>query len=117
MRRLNAWGWKMLVGLVLGVQARDIDCAFKLFHAEFLRQHPLETRGAMINAEILYKMKRAGYSSVEVGVHHHEPRGGHATAAKPRVIARALKELNTYAMRLRAMTPATQPRSALERPR
>ncbi|MFL5664960.1 MAG: glycosyltransferase [Ktedonobacteraceae bacterium] len=53
MRKLNAWGWKRLIGWVLDVHVRDVDCAFKLLHTEFLRQYPLETRGAMINAELL----------------------------------------------------------------
>ncbi len=35
MRKLNAWGWKMLIGIVLGVHVRDIDCAFKLLHTDF----------------------------------------------------------------------------------
>ena len=93
MRKLNAWGWKRLTGWVLGIHARDIDCAFKLLHTNFLHQHPLETRGAMINAELLYKLKRGGYTYREVDVHHLPRRGGRATGANPRVIARAFREL------------------------
>ncbi len=55
MRKLNAWGWKCLIGLVLDVHVRDIDCAFKLLRTSILHQYPLETRGAMINAELLYR--------------------------------------------------------------
>src|SRR6266566_1836286 len=33
-RSLNAFGWNVLVRLVLGLKLRDIDCAFKLFHRE-----------------------------------------------------------------------------------
>ena len=97
MRKLNAWGWKHLIRLVLGVHVRDIDCAFKLLRTDFLHRYPLETRGAMINAELLYKLKRAGYSYREVGVHHLPRRGGRATGASPRVIARAFRELFIYA--------------------
>jgi putative flippase GtrA len=93
MRKLNAWGWKRLIDWVLGVHVRDIDCAFKLLRTGFLHQHPLETRGAMINAELLYKLKRVGYSYREVGVHHLPRRGGRATGANPRVIVRAFREL------------------------
>ncbi|HET9920842.1 MAG TPA: glycosyltransferase [Ktedonobacteraceae bacterium] len=93
MRKFNAWGWKCLVGRVFGVHVRDIDCAFKLLHTDFLRQHPLETRGAMINAELLYRLTRAGCSYREVGVHHHPRLGGRATGARPAVILRALREL------------------------
>src|SRR5579884_3897154 len=70
MRKLNAWGWKILVGMVFGVYVRDVDCAFKLYRADFFREHKLETRGAMINTEILYKFTRAGYTFTQVGVRH-----------------------------------------------
>jgi putative flippase GtrA len=101
MRRLNAWGWKKLVGFIFGVHARDIDCAFKLFRAEFFRTNRLETRGAMINAEILYKLARAGYTCTEVGVQHLPRRAGKATGAKLSVILRALREMFVYAERWR----------------
>jgi glycosyltransferase involved in cell wall biosynthesis len=96
-RKLNAWGWKMLVRLVFGLRVRDVDCAFKLYPAEFFYKHQLETRGAMINTEILYKFTRDGYSYTELGVHHLPRRSGRATGAKPTVIARAFRELFHYA--------------------
>ena len=92
-RKLNAWGWNVLIRNVLGIHVRDIDCAFKLLRTDFLHQHPLATRGAMINAELLYQLKRAGRTYREVGVHHLPRQGGRATGANPRVIARALREL------------------------
>ena len=101
MRKLNAWGWKKLVGFIFSVHARDIDCAFKLFRAEFFRTNRLETRGAMINAEILYKLARAGYTLTEVGVQHLPRRAGKATGAKPTVILRALWEMFVYAEKWR----------------
>ncbi len=97
MRKLNAWAWKMVIRLVLGVKVRDLDCAFKLLHTDFLQHLSLETRGAMINAELLYKMKRAGYSYTETAVHHFPRHGGKATGANPRVIILALREFFFYA--------------------
>jgi putative flippase GtrA len=99
MRKINAWGWKTLVRMTLGVKVRDLDCAFKLFHTSFLRDHPLETRGAMINAELLYRLKQGGFSQKEVGVPHLPRLGGRATGAHPRVIARALRDLFVCARR------------------
>jgi len=96
-RKLNAWGWKMLVRLVFGLRVGDIDCAFKLYPGKFFHEHRLETRGAMINAEILYKFTRAGYTYTQLGVRHLPRRGGRATGAKPAVIARAFREMFTYA--------------------
>lgn len=96
-RKLNAWGWKMLVRLVFGLRVRDIDCAFKLYRARFFRENHLETRGAMINTEILYKFTRAGYTYTQLGVRHLPRRGGKATGAKPAVIARAFREMFVFA--------------------
>ena len=100
-RKLNAWGWKMLVRLVFGLRVRDIDCAFKLYRAKFFHEHRLETRGAMINTEILYKFTRAGYTYTQLGVRHLPRRGGRATGAKPSVILRAFREMFTYARKWR----------------
>ncbi len=101
LRKLNAWGWKLLARLALGVRARDIDCAFKVLRTSFLRRYPLETRGAMINAELLYKLRRAGCAYCEVGVRHFPRRGGRATGANPRVILRAFRELVFYTRKWR----------------
>jgi putative flippase GtrA len=100
-RKCNAWGWKQVIRLVLGVRVRDIDCAFKLFHTRLLRDHPLETGSALINAELLYKLARAGCVWKEVGVHHLPRQGGRATGANPKVILRAFRDLFTYARRWR----------------
>jgi glycosyltransferase involved in cell wall biosynthesis len=97
MRKLNAWGWKFLVRLVLGVSVRDIDCAFKLLHTQLLHESPLETRGAMINAELLYKLNQTHHFYKEIGVHHFPRRAGRATGAKISVILRAFGELFSYA--------------------
>jgi len=97
MRKLNAWGWKQLVKFIFNVGARDIDCAFKLFRADFFRTNRLETRGAMINAEILYKFARIGNTYTEVGVQHLPRKAGKATGAKPTVILRALREMFVFA--------------------
>jgi glycosyltransferase involved in cell wall biosynthesis len=110
MRKFNAWGWKMLVRLVLGVKVRDIDCAFKLLRTEFLHTYPLETRGATINAELLYKLIHSGATYREIGVTHLPRLSGRATGAHPRVIARALRDLFRYARKWQHMDyPSRQP--------
>ena len=99
MRKVNAWGWKKLVGLVFGVHVRDVDCAFKLYPSSFFRKNLLETRGAMINTEILYKFIQAGNTYTQVGVRHLPRHGGRATGAKLSVIMRAFRELFVYAFK------------------
>src|SRR2546427_550877 len=60
---------------------------------EFVRRHPLETRGAMINAELLYRLTRAGCTYKEIGVNHLPRLHGRATGARLSVILRAFREL------------------------
>ena len=116
MRKLNAWGWKILIGMVFGVYVRDVDCAFKLYPGKFFREHRLETRGAMINAEILYKFTRAGYTYTQIGVHHLPRRGGRATGAKLSVIGRAFRELVVFARKWhREEKQAERDKSRVER--
>lgn len=101
MRLLNAWGWKALVFLALGVHVRDLDCAYKVFRTDFLHANPPTTSGALLNAELLYTLNRVGATYREVGVRHLPRNGGRATGANVRVILRALRDLVRYAWRQR----------------
>ena len=116
MRKFNAWGWKVLVRLVLGINVHDIDCAFKLLRTEFLHTHPLETRGAMINAELLYKFIHSGATYREIGVTHLPRRSWRATGANLRVILRALRELFLYAHRWQRQEQIGQPSTQVNVP-
>jgi glycosyltransferase involved in cell wall biosynthesis len=70
MRLLNARGWNMLNRVFFGLHARDIDCAFKIFKRSLIQHLELKSEGAMINAEILIKLKRDGVLIKEVPVSH-----------------------------------------------
>src|ERR1051325_8598779 len=48
-RLLFAWGWNVLVRLVLGVKIRDIDCAFKMFNRRVFDRVQINSVGAMVN--------------------------------------------------------------------
>jgi len=100
-RRLNAAAWNRLVRLLLDVPVRDVNCAFKLFRRDVLIGLALESDGAMINTELLAKLRRAGHSIVEVPVTHYPRVGGEASGANPVVIARAFAELFRMYRRLR----------------
>ncbi len=93
MRRANAWAWNRLVRALFYVPVRDIDCAFKLYRREPLAAVDVESRGAMIDTEIMVKLARRGSAIVEVGVTHLPRTAGTARGAKPRVILRALREV------------------------
>jgi glycosyltransferase involved in cell wall biosynthesis len=92
-RRLNAWGWNVLVRLVLGLKIKDIDCAFKLFRREVFSNIRLETVGAMINTEILTLAQRGQMKIKEVPVSHYPRLAGEQTGANIKVIFKAFREL------------------------
>lgn len=93
-RRINATLWGMAVWLILGLEVKDVDCGFKLFKTQRLRElGVLKARGAVISAEILTRLRAADVTWQEVAVEHYERQGGSPTGARLRVIARALHEL------------------------
>ncbi len=93
LRLMNAKGWNLLNRIFFGLKVRDIDCAFKLFKAEVLRGMELQSRGAMLSAELLIRLMWRGLPFKEVPVSHFPNKTGHTTGAKPMVILRAFKEL------------------------
>ena len=92
-RKINAWAWTKLVGIVFGLRVRDVDCAFKLYKREIFDRIKLSSTGALIDAEILARAAGKGYRITQKGVHHYPRTAGVQTGAKPRVILRAFKEL------------------------
>ncbi len=119
LRRLNAWGWKRLVRLVIGLNGvRDIDCAFKLFPTALVRACKVTAQGAMVNTELLIKLKRMGAPMIEVPVRHFPRIHGSATGANLRVIVRAFQELLRLRLRMHEWrAPAGYPDEAIERVR
>jgi glycosyltransferase involved in cell wall biosynthesis len=91
-RKLNAYGWKLWSGLLFDVKVKDVDCAFKLFRREVFANFRIESTGALINVEILAKLKRLGCKLAEVGVGHYPRVAGRQTGAKLRVILKAFQE-------------------------
>ena len=93
MRRLNAACWGKLVRWMLSFKCRDVDCAFKLFKRRMFDGMVLKSTGALINAEILGRAARMGYTLKSIPVTHLPRIAGQQTGAKFSVIFRAFKEL------------------------
>ncbi len=93
MRLVNARGWNLLNQLLFGLHIIDIDSAFKLFRRDVIQSLPLKSNGAMVSAEMLIRLQRAGYSVKEIPVSHAPRRAGSPTGAKVSVIVRALREM------------------------
>jgi len=93
LRRMNAkcWGW--LVKWLLGFRCRDVDCAFKLYKREIFDRIELRSTGALIDAEVLARAAKLGYTITDTPVTHLPRIAGTQTGAKLSVIIRAFGEL------------------------
>jgi glycosyltransferase involved in cell wall biosynthesis len=92
-RKFNAFGWTTVVNLVFGLWLRDIDCAFKVYPRKLFDEIEMKSMGALIDAEVLARARRLGYTIGQVGVHHYPRTAGEQSGANLRVILRAFKEL------------------------
>ena len=92
-RLVYAWGWKVVVTLLFGYTARDVDCAFKLFKREVWERITVHSGGATFSAELLVKARACGYRIRELPVKHLPRLAGHPTGGNLRVIVRAFRDI------------------------
>jgi len=99
-RKLNAFGWNMLVRLLFGYLCHDIDCGFKLFRREILEHVTIVSNGAMIDTELLAGARARGFRIAEVPVTHLPRVAGEATGANLGVVVKAFRDLALFRRRL-----------------
>jgi glycosyltransferase involved in cell wall biosynthesis len=92
-RKLNAWLYNVFLLIFFRLHIRDVDCAFKLYRAEFFDKVELKSDGALIDAEVLIKLKKAGARIAQVGVHHYPRLVGEQTGSKLKVILKTAREI------------------------
>lgn len=94
-RLLAGKTWALSVFVLFGYWVKDIDCGFRMIKKSVYQKiSPLEsTRGAMINAEMLVKVKKKKFKIVQVGVNHYPRVGGASTGVRVNVIIKSYWEL------------------------
>ena len=93
-RKLNAKCFGLLTWLVFRVWVRDLNCAMKIFRRDlWQRIRPEHATGALFNAELFVRARRAGVRWKQVDVTHYPRRNGVQTGANPLVILRMFREL------------------------
>ncbi len=88
-------GWKLSLFAFFRLTLKDVDCGFKMVKREVLEKisHLESTRGAMINAELVIKAKKAGFKIGQVGVNHYPRLSGEPTGANIKVIIKSYVDL------------------------
>lgn len=95
LRKLFGKGWRLTLLAFFRVTFKDVDCGFKMIRKEALRKltHLESTRGAMINAELVIKAKKAGLKIAQIGVNHYHRLAGKPTGANLKVIIKSYADL------------------------
>jgi glycosyltransferase involved in cell wall biosynthesis len=92
-RKVNAWLWTQASRLLLGVGARDVDCAYKLINRRLLDGVELRGDAALISPELLMRIADRGARIVQLPVDHYPREHGQQTGAKLSVILASLAGL------------------------
>ena len=67
-RKLNAALYNIALFILFGLRIKDVDCAFKLYKRELFDKIEITSNGALVDAEILIKAKKLGYSIGQCGL-------------------------------------------------
>ncbi len=94
-RRLMGAGWHHLSSFVLGFNARDTDCGFKLFRREVIEHISPSLKGeyATVSPVLIALTQSSGYVCAEVGVSHFPRSAGEQSGASLKVAAGSLRDL------------------------
>jgi glycosyltransferase involved in cell wall biosynthesis len=92
-RVFNAWLFRLAVRILFGLRVRDIDCAFKLIRRDVIQACHLESNGALINAEMLIRLRAMRARIIEVPVTHLPRVAGTPTGARLSVILKAMRDI------------------------
>jgi glycosyltransferase involved in cell wall biosynthesis len=100
-RNITSFTYNLVLQLLFYLQYRDVDCAFKLVPKSLIEQINIESLRFFVDAELLIKAQRLGYSVTEMGVNHYHRDAG-LTTVKPSTIISTIKEMGWFYVRMRA---------------
>ena len=104
MRIFVAWAYNMLIRILFNLKVRDIDASFKLYKKKVFKNMTLKANTGLIDAEVLIKAQKFGFSIGQIGVAHYPRMKGQTSYemgrrnkifafVKPRVIIDVLNEI------------------------
>jgi len=98
--------YNALVRVLYGVRVRDVNFAFKVCRSRIFNDISLKSEGSFIDAELVVRAKKLGYSLVQFGVDYFPRTRGISTLSKPSVIVKILREAFALRSELNAITAA-----------
>jgi glycosyltransferase involved in cell wall biosynthesis len=104
-RVVYSHAWNMMVKVFLGLRIRDVNFAFKLVKTAVLAEIELVSEGSFIDAELLAKAQRRGFSIIQFGVDYFPRARGDSTLSSPGVIVQMVRDLVELLPSIRAVRP------------
>jgi glycosyltransferase involved in cell wall biosynthesis len=104
-RAVYSWVYNWLIQLSFGTRLRDINFAFKLMRRSVLDAVQLRSEGSFIDAELLIRAQRLGFSVVQIGVDYFPRTRGVSTLSSPEVIGHIVAEMRGLRSELRTLAP------------
>lgn len=104
-RTVYSFFYNMLVRVLFGVRMRDINFAFKLCRMHIFEHVTLKSEGSFIDAELVVRAKKLGYTVVQFGTDYFPRTRGVSTLSSPKVIVKILREAWALRKEIRKITP------------
>jgi glycosyltransferase involved in cell wall biosynthesis len=97
--------YNIMVRVLFGIRMRDINFAFKLCRTRIFDHVELKSEGSFIDAELVVKAQKFGYSVIQFGVDYFPRTRGVSTLSSPSVILKILKEARQLRREIRGISP------------
>jgi glycosyltransferase involved in cell wall biosynthesis len=105
LRAIYTFWYNVLIRTMFGVKARDINFAFKLCRRRVVDELDLRSEGSFIDAELIIRATRMGFSILQFGVDYFPRTRGASTLSSPRIITTILREMVQLRGELKRVRP------------
>ncbi|MEO7397815.1 MAG: glycosyltransferase family 2 protein [Ilumatobacteraceae bacterium] len=92
-RAIYTFFYNLLIRIMFGVKMRDINFAFKLCKSRIFDHISLHSEGSFIDAELVIRAKKLGYTVTQFGVDYFPRTRGVSTLSSPAIIIKILREM------------------------
>ena len=104
-RTVYSFFYNLMVRILFGTRKRDINFAFKLCRTRIFDHVTLKSEGSFIDAELVVKAEKFGYSVIQFGVDYFPRTRGVSTLSSPSVIMKILREARALRREIRDINP------------
>ena len=103
-RAIYTFFYNLLIRIMFGVKMRDINFAFKLCRRRIFDHIELHSEGSFIDAELVIRAKKLGYTVTQFGVDYFPRTRGISTLSSPGIIIKILGEMRELRGELQNIT-------------